>query len=317
MSKYTEQQLNAMNKTSLVSLAIELGLQLVSFQLGPLKGSDVEKTMLDLARQAANIKSNDDARQKAHVEALAKIEADKAIAIKKMELEFADSRGLEAAALEEAYKTIEEKSKLAIEELSFGLKKAEIENEQAIEKLQDELKVAKEKYSEALKESETAYNTAVNKMNTELAKLQQDHTREMEQVQYDNKIALRDEKLSSAETIAKLFNKVLIDASELAELQAEKTGDEASITATIEAAVKAATSEVYAKEGAKYNALKSSSESEIALLQKDKEYLSATITSLQLRIVSMDNQITAFPGQLKDAVEAAKADVTINQDNKK
>ena len=126
MSNYTEQQLNSMNKTVLVGLALELGMQLTSLQSGPLKGSDVEKTMLDLARQAANIKSNDKAREEQHQLALAKIESDKELAIKKIELEFADSKGLDAAALETAYKTIEAKSKLAIEDLSFGLKKAEI-----------------------------------------------------------------------------------------------------------------------------------------------------------------------------------------------
>lgn len=317
MSKYTEQQLNAMNKTNLVAFALELGIQLASFQSGPLKGSDVEKTMLDLARQAANIKSNDATREQAHELALAKIEADKELAIKKLNLEFADTKGLDAAALKDAYADIEAKSKLAIEDLSFGLQKAELENKAKIEELNEKLDAAKSEYETAINELKANLASAKESTTAELAELNTNHKRDMEQAGYDNKIALRDLNLKAAETIAGKFNKVVVDETTFKALEEAKAADEESINAQIDSAVSSAKATVYASEGAKLTSYKAEAEGKIALLSNDKEYLTKTISSLETRVAELQAQITKFPEQLKEAVAAAKADVTINQDNKK
>ena len=89
------------------------------------------------------------------------------------------------------------------------------------------------------------------------------------------------------------------------------------ITSQLESAASAARSEVYAKEGAKYSTLKSESDSKIALLEQSNKYQVETIASLKETIEGLTAQVKDFPAQLKEAVAAAKADVTINQDNKK
>ena len=314
MSKYTEQQLNALNKTALVGLALELGIQVASFQAGPLKGSDVEKTMLDLARQAANIKSNDTARAQAHELALAKIDSDKELAIKKLELEFADSTGLDAAALNAAYKSIEEKSKLAIEDLSFGLQKAELANKAAIEELEEKLTEAKDRYKTAVEDLQSKLDSARETTTAEINTLNINHKRDMEQAGYDNKIALRDENLKAAEAIAGKHNKVVVDSTEFTALKEQKAAEEEAINAQIDTAVSSAKATVYASEGAKLSALKASTDGEIALLKKDKEYLTAEVASLNARLADALDQIKALPGQIKDAVAAGKADISVNQD---
>lgn len=317
MSKYTEAQLNGMNKTNLVALALELGIQLSSLQSGPLKGSDVEKTMLDLARQAANIKSNDEARKEAHETAVAKIKADTELALKKLELDYADTNGLDASALAQAYKTIEEKSKLAIEDLSFGLQKAEVETKAKIEELDEKLTEAKLSYEKSIEDLKQRLENATAKTNLEVETLNLNHKRVMEQTAYDNKIALRDENLEAADKIAATHGKIVVDDEAYQELVSKEATSEEDIKSRVDAAVKAAESKLYAETGSKYAGLKSSTDSQIALLENDKKYLSATIGTLEERVAELSAQIKLFPEQLKEAVAAAKADVTINQDNKK
>lgn len=315
--KYTESQLNSMNKTNLVALALEQGTQIAAFESGPLKSTDVEKIMLDLARQAANVKSNDESKAQAHTIALAQIEADKELAIKKLELEYADTRGLEAKALEEAYDNIEEKAKLAIEDLSFGLKKAEVETQQRIDELNEKKAQIETQYNEAIEAKKKELAEITEKINSEKEALKVAHTRDMEQAKYDNKIALRDENLEAAEKIAAEHGKKVVDSLEYKELVDYAKTDEKEVQSKVDEAVEAAKAEVHASEGAKYSALKSSTDNTIALLGKDKEYLTKQNEELLKRIEELNNQIKDFPSQLKEAVAAAKADVTINQDNKK
>lgn len=56
------------------------------------------------------------------------------------------------------------------------------------------------------------------------------------------------------------------------------------------------------------------SKSEIALLQKDKEYLTKSLNEANLRVTDLTSQIKDFPAQIAKAVEAAKANIAVNQD---
>src|SRR6478736_2389984 len=98
MQNYTESQINGMNKTNLVALTLEVFKQLESAQSGPLKASDVEKKMLDLARQATNVQDNAVRREQEHKEALAKIEADLKLEKAKLELQYKSEEGVEPKA---------------------------------------------------------------------------------------------------------------------------------------------------------------------------------------------------------------------------
>lgn len=317
MINYTESQLNGMNKTSLVALTLEVFKQLQSAESGPLKASDVEKKMLDLARQATNVQDNAVKREQEHKEALAKIQSDLKLAVAKLELEYKSEEGIEPKALTQMYKDLEAQAKAAADDLTFGLKQAEVETQAKIEELQEKLTAAQAAYQAEIEAWVLKVSTAKAESTSEIEGIKKAHERALEDLKYKNKIILRDEDLSALTEVAKVLGRTVIVDAELADLKAFKAEEEASVTAKIELAVKQAKSEVFATKGAELSALKSSTDSSIALLTKDKEYLTKEVDNLNTRIKSLEAQISAFPGQLKDAVEASKADVTINQDNKK
>ena len=151
----------------------------------------------------------------------------------------------------------------------------------------------------------------------EISKIKVAQKRQLEEMDYEHKIAIRDKNKVVAEKIAESIHCVVVDKTDYNELKDGKDEEEDLILERIETAVANAKSEVYAKTGKEKSDLKNSTDLEIQGLKKDKEYLTRENESLLKRIASLESQVSAFPGQLKDAVEAAKADVTINQDNKK
>lgn len=315
--KFTEPQLNAKNKTQLVELALELSTQLESAQSGPLKSSDVEKKLLDLARQATTVKDNAVKRHQEHAEELVKLQNAHLLATKKLELEYKSEDGAEATSLAALYKELEQKANLAKADLSFGLKQAEIDTQAEIDRLKENLAKIVEDYQLQIDQWKVRADAARTAATDEIAQISINHIRKVEQLRYDNGIAIRDENMKVAETIANGVGAVIIMKTNLEELKEFKATDQKDVATAVTTAVNAAKSEVYALEGAKLSALKSSTSTEIALLQKDKDYLTSDLANANTRITELSTQIKDFPSQLAKAVEAAKADITVQQDNKK
>jgi hypothetical protein len=314
---FTEAQLNSKNKSQLVELAAELQLRLAAYQNGPLSSSQIERALLDLARQAQTVKDNAVKREQEHTKALQELQNQFDLAKRKMELDFVSEEGTEALNLEKLFADLEKRAQVAADDLSFGLKKAEIENQEKIDALNARLDQIVAENEEKIAASNARVEETRVKSGEEIAKLALEHSRKMEQTRYDNGIALRDENLKAAEKIATIYEKVLVDAKEYTTLKDFKATEAKDVQAQIEAAVKAAKSEVFASEGSKISSLKAEKDAKIALLEKDVDYLKGTISTQEALIAELKEQIKAFPGQLAKAVEAAKSEVTVNQDNKK
>ncbi len=314
---YTEAQLNKENKTTLTELVLELQQQLVSATSGPLKSSDVEKKLLDLARQATSVQDNAIRREQQHEEAMKQLNNDLELAKAKLEFDFKSSEGKEAFALGDLYKALEEKANVAKDDLSFGLKQAEIDTQAKIDELNDQLEGVKAQYEAEVKGLEEYLESVRETTGAEVTKIKTDHTRIVEQLKYDNSIAIRDENLGVASSIAAKHGSVVVGKSEYESLKAFEGSDSDTIAAQIEVAEKKARSEVYATEGTKYAKLQNESNNTISLLEKDKDYLAKSVGQLNARIEELQDQIKLFPGQLKEAVAASKADITVQQDNKK
>ncbi len=317
MSALTEAQLNKKSKTDLVTLALDIQEQLESAQSGPLKSSDIEKKLLDLKRQADVVADNAKKRDQEHKTELAKIANAHELAIKKLELDYKSDEGVDAVNLSKTYDDLAAKAKKSMEDLSFGLKKVEIETQEKVDKLNEKLTKVTEQYETEVTAQAEKLEAAKQRTAAEIATIQLNHTRTVEDTQYKNKIALRDENIAAAEQIAATQGKVLIDSTELAELKEFKGADEKTVAAQIAAAVNTAKQEVYASEGGKLSKLKSETETTIALLTKDKEYNTAALADANSRIAELVAQIKEFPTQLAEAVKAAKADITVNQDAQK
>lgn len=314
---FTDAQLNQKTKADLAALASDLQIQLASAQSGPLKSSDIEKKLLDLKRQADVVADNAKKRDQDHQIELTKIANAHELAIKKLELEYDSEEGLDAASLSKLYDDLAAKAAKSMDDLSFGLKQAEIETQVKIDALNEKLEAVKATYEEQSTALDEKLEAAKGKVAAEIATIQLNHTRTIEETQYKNKIALRDENLKAASDIAATQDKVLVDKSELADLKDFKAADEKAVQVLIAAEVKKAQSDVYAQEGGKLSKLKSESDTSIALLTKDKEYLTNSLADANTRIAELTAQIKDFPAQIAKAVEAAKANISVNQDAQK
>lgn len=313
---FTEAQLKSKSKETLVEMIVNISNQLAAAQSGPLKASDIEKTLLDLQRQTISVQDNAVKRQQSHEEEMKKLDNSFKLASQKLELEFQSEEGSQAGTLADTYKALEAAATKATADLSFGLKQAEIETQQSIDDLQARLAKVTEDYQSQIDAWNEKVITAKTNASTQVAQVQTDHTRDLEQIQYDNKKALRDENLAAAQNIAKALNMTVVDNTELASLKDFKATDIDDVQIAVESAVKATTSSVYASEGAKYSALKSSTDNQIALLTKDKDYLTNDLKKAETRIAELTAQLNLVPSQIKEAVGAARADISVTQDAK-
>lgn len=313
MSKYTKAQLEALTKGPLVDVALSLVAQLEAASGEPLTSATIEKRLLDLNTQAITVKSNAEKAQAAHVEKLAQIEADYQKSVKSLELQYESTLGADALELNAVYDSIKEKAGEAITDLSYGLKEAEIEAKGKLEIIQAKQVEATEKFEATVKEYQEQVAKAIETKNSAINKLEVEHTRKVEQLNYDNSIAIRDENEKVAVKIAKDLGKELIDSNELADLKGEKSLTEEEISSAIKIAVDSATTKVYASEGAKYSKLQSESINTISLLQNDKAHLESTVEAQKLRINDLDERLKDVPAQIAAAVGAAKANVSVAQ----
>ena len=310
----TEQYLNSQNKATLIGLVLTLNTDLENYKSGPLKSSDVEKKVLELAKQVTDVKAQEADRRRQHEEALVKLDNDKELAKRKLELEFESSRGISEDSLAGTYKDLEERSKINIDDLSFGLKKAEIEVDQKLEAVNAKLVEAEtsfeEKKASITKETEDLKAKAI----AEKTAIAVAHTREMEEIGYNNKIALRDENLGAATKIAAKHNAIIIDNDELEALKAVESINEETIKSAVGKAEGIMSSRMKREHEMAFKDAENKATLDKSLLEKDKEYLQKNLTDAQARILELTAQIKEFPNQLKAAVEAAKADISISQD---
>lgn len=313
MSKYTKANLDSMNKGQVVEVALALAAQVDAASGAPLTSAELEKRLLDLSTLATTVKSNDSKAAQAHEEKLAKITADYNKEIKSLELQYESTSALSVKELNEAYDEIKAKAEEAIKNLSYGLKEAEIEANGKLEIISAKVEKAEGDYKATLAEIKESIDSEKQAKSEEISKIKTDHTREVEQLDYDNGIAIRDINEKAAAKIASTLGKELVSSDELKALKnAEKlSADE--IAEAIASAVAAAEQKVYATERAKYSKLESESKSTIALLENDNKHANATVNSQILRIEDLEDRLKDVPAQIAAAVSAAKANVAVTQ----
>lgn len=310
----TESNLNSKNKAQVIEIALELDHQLAEATSGPLTAADVQKRVLDLKRQAQTVRDDAKRRDQEHKAIIDKIKADKEVQIKKLELEYESTLGVDTKELDKAYTALEERAEKAIKELTHKLEKAEADTSEKLSKIEKEISEATQKAKEEIIAWETKVEEAKTKAANEISTINTNHERKLEQIKYDNKLAIRDEVLQAAEQIAGSYDKVVVDSADYDELKDFKASDAAKIKAEVETAVKQAKAEVYAEKGAELSKLKSATDSEIALLKNDKAHLTTQVANDAKRIADLEAQIKGFPEAIAKAVEAAKATVNVNQD---
>lgn len=311
---YTENQLNGMTKAQIIDATLKLSSKVESLSSGPVTADTIKAAYLNLKKEGADIAERRQNSQQAHAEALAEIEANKVKAIAEMQLKFSSTDGQDAKELEKLYSDLEAKSVKAIKDLTFGLEKAE--NDAAVElaKLTDKTEKAQAKYDDLVKDLTAKEKALVDAYIADTDAKTVAHRRKMEQLQYDNSIALRDGNIEFMEKLATSVGMELIDTEELEGLKEFKKTDADTVSEIVKVEVAEASQKIYASEGAKASALKFASESKIALLENDKKHLESSVVAQTTRIAELEARLKDVPTQIAAAVQAAQSSVTVNQD---
>jgi hypothetical protein len=306
--------LDRMNKADIIEFAEKLLKENEALQAAPLTSAALERKNLDLEKEIISIKDRAIARNQSYELQIAQIKADTEKAIRKLELDHSSNEGLDAKELDLVYKSLEEKAEKSKKDLTFGLKEAEANQAEKLAKLQEELDKADAEANGKLKELADSILNAKEEAKKTIADLKVNNEREIEQIKYDHKIAIRDERLSTAEVIAGKYDRIVVIADEYAEL----TQDMTKIKEEFEKTLKAETSK-------SFNAGKAAADKDTAeeianlknanaLLENDKKYLTEGNAALQVQVDKLSKQVESIPDQIAKAVESAKS--TINVDNK-
>jgi hypothetical protein len=311
---YTEAQLNGMTKAQIIDATLKLTSRVESLSSGPVTADTIKAAYLSLKKEGADIAERRQNSQQAHKEALAEIEANKLKAIAEMELKYNSADGQDAKELDKLYADLEARSMKAIKDLTFGLEKAENDAAVELSKLAEKTEKAQAKYDELVKDLTAKEKSLMDAYIADTDAKTVAHRRKMEQLQYDNAIALRDGNIEFMEKLASSLGMEVIDSEELEGLKEFKKTDSDAINEIVKVEVAEASQKIYAAEGAKASALKYASETKIALLENDKKHLEAAVSSQANRIVELEARLKEVPNQIAAAVQAAQSSVTVNQD---
>lgn len=325
---YTDSQLKSANKENLLSMAIDLRSRIEAMASQPLTSGAVERRLLDLSEKAIDVKSKDEKRKEDYEIAIKEIEAKRELDLKELELRYNASLGEDVERLNQEYEALEKAVEKAKENLDLGLKKKEIELKEELDVIEanfnEQISLAEEKATKAINDSNEKLNKLlehnairVDDSNAQVVKVKIENERTLEQIKYDHSIAIRDKKLETAEKISGEYSKVIVNKDEYEALKAFEKESEEDIIKRIEAADNAAKSAMHAKYGSEIKDIKAKAELELSLKTKDADYLQKALSSAEDLIKDLRVELSKVPDQIKEAVAAAKSEVTVNQDNKK
>ena len=311
---YTESQLNGKNKGQVVAIALALTSQLDAINSGPVTSDVVKAKMLELKRQSVDIADKRKEEINRHAEAIATIKAESERHIAELELKYLSEDGVDGKAITQQYAELQKNAIKGISDLSFGLEKAEHETKIKLEKLAEQTTAANEKFTEL--EAKLAEDTRNirNAHVREIKSMETAQARKIEQIIYDNAIAVRDKNKEFADKVTKTLGLELVEATSYRELKETKEADAKEVKSQIEEAVKAAEAKLYRTEGSKFNQLKNASENRIALLENDNEHIESNLLVANTRIKDLESKLALVPTQIKEAVAASKAAISVNQD---
>ncbi len=310
-------KLNDLTKAGLVELVENLQKENNALSAAPLTSTAVEKMNLSLVKDIATIKDKAEARKENHLEKLADMAAEHSKAVKELELKYSAGEGLDATDLEETYTRLEARAEKTKENITFGVKQAELESIEKLEEMEAVIVKAEEEVIERVGAANTKALEAEANAKAKIDKFKLVNDRELEDQEYKHTIALRDKDLEAAELIAQEAGKILVLEANWNELTTsreeeikEHKGEISKIaSASFEKGKIAVTDEV--KE--ELIELKG----EVALLKNDKKYLTEGNLALIAQNLSLTEQVKSIPQQIADAVASAKVDVSVDNGKSK
>ena len=318
MRIYTKADLDRNNnKGQLVDLYMTQQEALQDAISGPLSAAQVTKKLLALSNKVTTVADNAKVREQEYNLNLKEMELQHAKDIKELELKYNSAAGVEAEELAAQFAALEALVETAKKDLSYGLEEAEADFTEKVEIASTAHAETLAGMQKAADEAQNALAAAEEQATLEISEKKVEHERTVESLTYDYAIALRDKDIKLVEEVADKHSMSVIANDELTTLKDHVAMDEEALAAAIGKETGIVKNKVQAAADTKYTELNNSTSNTIALLNNDKEHLNSTVTQQASRIEDLEDQVKAFPVQLKDAVAAAKADVNVNNDNAK
>lgn len=317
MSKFSQKELNSMNKTSLVELATNQQDQIESMQTGPLTAAQLEKDMLIISRNATKLQENIEKNKLEFQEKMKQMDNDFQLAKQKLELEYSSTEGIEATSANDALNQLLENVEKAKEDLTFGLRKAEVDHKEKIDQLIEEYTSKETELKTKLETLQESYDKLEQSYKEKKEALQQSHERENEDLEYKHTIAIRDKNLDMAEKVAKTYKKVVVDESEFKAASEFKRASTEEFNTAVDEAVKNSSAKIYAETGAKFSSEKASLNNEINILKERNKFYEERMAEYKTQIETMSEQIKNIPAQIANAVEASKSTTVVNNESAK
>jgi len=262
---YTEAQLNGKNKGQVIVIALNAIASLDALNNAPATPNAVKGAMINLKREIGLSKERTTIANNDFKLAKSQLEEDNKKAIAELELKYQASTGEDQTELIKQFTELQNKIEKAKKDLTFGLEVAQLEHTEDMESIKGSLSKAKDDQVDTLGTYIEEVADAKNDAISEIKSIEGTQTRRVEQLLYDNKIAIRDEDEKYITVICKKLNLTAVDTDDYNELEAFKAADAKEVEAKITDAVNQATSVVHRTEGAKYGSLKSSSDNAAAL----------------------------------------------------
>jgi hypothetical protein len=197
-------------------------------------------------------------------------------------------------------------------DLSLGVREYELEIEGRRKELdsilatkQAEFKTLTEQDSKTYQDLKEALKTSHNEFINKLSK-------EKEEAEYESKKAIDRVQLETANEIAKKTNKVLVDKAEYDSVVKQSKENLVKSEEEVKVITNKAKQEVYVELNPKLKDLESKLQSETTLLKKELELANKQLVQSQENEKYLKEQLAKVPQQIKEAVEAAKVQVSNN-----
>lgn len=188
------------------------------------------------------------------------------------------------------------------------------QEEAAIKTKLDEMQAAYDKKfadleEEFLRKSQVS-STELSNLAIQVSEQRKAAERQIEELKYDLKLKVERESLEAAAAIAAKHNRTLVPTKDYNVLAAKADEVAEASAAQIEAVRK----EVEREKAIALNSLKSTKDAEIELLKVKLQSAESQLSKTESEVEYFKKELAKVPAQIADAVKAAKADISVNQD---
>ena len=291
------------NKAELCDLVMELEGQVASATSGPLTTSGLISRKLQLAETAENAEVR-----------VAQIRADKEEAIAAINVSSDAKEASVLGAVRDEYNGIKKDVTSFEKATESEIAELEAKATERKEAIAERIEKAEISAMETIGELSDKVLEAENAAHDEVKKIKLDHARDLDQVQFENKKAIRDGNEKHVTDVATELGLTFVNSDELTELKALVADKEDKTAAEVGKAVGMANAK--AKADAEKAATKAEFESKLKLNALETALEAAKVQALsdKATITSLSDQVAKIPEMMEKIAAASQSAITVSQD---